>query len=222
MQKAVIAYCASDAIILWTELVRGQEEYWKRNVTSVGNSFLAFHDSVDAWLPTLKPFITRPNLAQLDLAGLVTQGQQYLVGLSPAQRPTQPLGVVIGGFDQMGRPSLMGLHSNRKFEPRPFYPSISGGLPSSIWDYLVSNMAHLMQTRDDIIDLLFLGGEMYQRVLHQVGMPNLSGVGILQFNESLKWIERERMIDAMARNRQRLLVFQQRLAEGLRQLGVLP
>lgn len=219
MANVLIAYTTEDAVVLWTDGALGDETYSRRNIVVVGSNCVALHDQVEAWLGQLSPILSDSALTALPanrLANALIPQLQTAAHTTPA-----PLGVVVAGFQPNGRPLLLGLHSGRNFEVLPFRPSVIGGLPPSIWNYLVSALRGVPNTFDNVVGKLLLAGDVYHEVvLSRTGSPKASAVAVLRNGEGLSWLSNEDVSERVARNGRRLHNFHQHLSRYLSETGL--
>lgn len=219
MANVVIGHIVEDAVVLWTDGAFGDETYSHRNIVPVGNNCVAFHDGVEAWLGQLVPILSDTSLVSYPLNELADALVPQLQALR--QSTPQHIGIVIIGFQPTGAPQLVGLHSGRNFDRRPFWPSIIGGVPACIWNYLVSTLRGIPNTFDNVVDKLLLTGDAYHEiVLSGAGSPRFSAVAVLRHQQGLSWLPTEELSERLARNGRRTHALHQNLARQFMELGL--
>ena len=219
MANVIIAHILEDAIVLWTDGAAGDEAYSRRNVFVVGNNCIALHDSVEAWLDQLDPVLSDNSLTALPADGLANALMPQLQALSNSI--SAMLGVAVAGFQPNGSCLLLGLHSSRNFGIRPFKPSIIGGLPACIWDYLQATLKGIPKTFDNVVDKLLLAGDAYHEIiLSRRDLPKASAVAVLRNGQGLTWLSTEEVAERVARNGRRVHAMHQHLFRHLLEMGL--
>ncbi len=150
-----------------------------------GNCCVAVHDD-PSQAKSVKALLTGVVASPLEMAKLV--GATLRKKAATIKRPPS-FGVVFGGFDD-GRPMFVGIRSGRDSQLRTFYPSVnSGTLPGSIFKYLTTSLAPVLDRPQDVIDILVLNGHLYAEQINRVptgmalcvterdGKPRLLGAG---------------------------------------------
>lgn len=218
MGSVVIALITDNDIILWTDSTPGDAAFSRRNVLNVSGNVVALHDQVDAWLPTVSPLLAQPALLNLPVDQLAQNLSQALS--ARAGTIQGDLGLIVGGFLADGGPAVFGLHSERNFGIRPFYPSVIGGLPPAIWNYLLSVFASTPQNQDNAIDILLMAGEFYHDIVlsRYRGGPKGSAIGILRRGQSISWLSDEEIEEGRARNARRLHTLQSLIGKSFLEL----
>lgn len=219
MANVVIAHLVEDAVVLWTDGAFNDETYSHRNIVPVGNNCVALHDGVEGWLGQLTPILSDASLAPHPLNELVDALVPQLQALR--QGVPHSLGVVVAGFQPNGAPQLVGLHSERNFDIRRFWPSVIGGLPSCIWNYLASTLSGIPNTFDNVVDKLLLTGDAYHDVvLSGAGFPKSSAVAVLRLEQGLSWMPTEELSERLARNVHRTYTMNQYLVRKFIEVGL--
>lgn len=219
MANVVIGHVVEDTVVLWTDGAFGDETYSHRNVVPVGNKCVALHDNVEAWLGQLVPILSDTSLASYPLNELVNALVPQLQALR--QSKPQHIGIVIAGFQPNGAPQLVGLHSERNFDRRPFWPFVIGGLPVCILNYLISTLRGIPNTFDNVVDKLLLAGDAYhETVLSKSGLPRFSAVAVLRLEQGLSWLPTEELSERLARNGRRTYALHQNLARQFMEIGL--
>lgn len=219
MANVVIAYLAEDAVVLWTDGAFGDETYSHRNVVPIGNNCVALHGGVEAWLGQLVPIFSDTSLASYPLNELVNALVPQLQALR--QSVPQHIGAVVAGFQPNGVPQLMGVHSERDFRILHFRPSVIGGLPPSIWNYLGSTLSGIPNTFDNVVDKLLLAGDAYHGIgLSAAGLPKSSAIAVLRPEQGLSWLPAEELSERLARNGRRTHALHQHLVRQFMEIGL--
>lgn len=218
MANAVIAHLVEDAVVLWTDGAFNDETYSHRNVVLVGNNCVALHDGVEDWLGQLVPILSDTSLASYPPNELVNALVPQLQALR--QGVPQHIGVVVAGFQPNGAPQLVGLHSERNFDIRRFWPSVIGSLPPCIWNYLVETLSGIPNTFDNVVDKLLLAGDAYHDVvLSGAGLPKSSAVAVLRLEQGLTWLSADELYERLARNGRRTNALHQYLVRQFVEVG---
>ena len=207
MATVVIAHTVNNSILLWTDAAPADQAYSRRNVVEVGLHAVALHDDVDAWLPIIRPVLGDRSLRTMPVDQLATHLGQQLQGRAPDTDAY--IGVIVAGFLPNGSPCLLGLHSGRDFQTLRFGPSVIGGLPPSLFEYLRASLQTIPQTFDNVADRLLMAGDVYYEVvLAQYGLPRGAAVAVLKPGQTLAWLPDLDIENRLAHNRRRLHALQ--------------
>jgi len=219
LANAIIAGIVDDAIALWTDGTPSDEAYTRHNILTIGSNCVVLHDKVEAWLTQIASVLSDGSLATLPPDGLANELVSRLQALARSNQAE--LGVIVAGFQPNGTPILLGLHSGRDFSVRPFRPSVIGGVPPCIWNYIQSALRGIPGTVDNVVDKLLLAGNAYCDIISsRTGSPSASSVALFRNRQELSWLSREEVNERIGRNGQRVCALHQHLVGDLMEIGL--
>jgi hypothetical protein len=128
-----------------------------------------------------------------------------------AQQTSSPLpnvGLIVVGLLQNGLPATFGLRSEQGFAANRFGPHLIGGVPTSIYSYVVSTLQFVAQTEENVRDLLVLIGDAYaETVLIPAGLPGDAEIAVVERRQGVRWLGRTEINSARAHNQRRFQAF---------------
>jgi hypothetical protein len=198
----LFGYATTQCVGLWTETETDADPASGRNLFVAGNCCVAVHDD-PSQAKSVKALLSGLVASPLEMAKLVGAN---LRTKAASTKPPPRFGVVFGGFDD-GRPMFVGIRSGRDSQLRQFYPSVnSGTLPASIFNYLTTSLAPVLERSQDVIDILTLNGHLYAEQISPV--PTGMALCVAERDGNARLLDASEIAEARERCFQRLDRFQ--------------